>query len=38
LPGFAGLHSVLAEVYEHLGRSPDAARERSRVSQGSNKK
>lgn len=28
LPGFSALHSMLAEVYEHLGRSPEAARER----------
>jgi len=33
MPEFSGLHSTLAEVYEHLGRGPDAARERSRVSQ-----
>ena len=33
LPGFSGLHSALAEVYEHLGRGPDAARERARTSQ-----
>ena len=33
LPGFSGLHSALAEVYEHLGRGPDAARERARASQ-----
>jgi arylsulfatase A-like enzyme len=31
LPGFPGVHSVLAEVYEHLGRASDAARERSRA-------
>ncbi len=29
MPGFSALHSMLAEVYERLGRSPDAARERS---------
>ena len=33
MPEFSGLHSMLAEVYEHLGRGPDAARERSKVSQ-----
>src|SRR6266567_586801 len=33
LPGFSGLHSALADVYEHLGRGPDAARERARASQ-----
>jgi choline-sulfatase len=38
LPGFSGLHSVLAEVYEHLGRGPDAARERSRATQDRAKK
>jgi choline-sulfatase len=30
LPGFSGLHASLADVYEHLGRSADAARERAR--------
>ena len=34
LPAFSALHSELAEVYEHLGRSQDAARERSRAAQG----
>lgn len=34
LPGFSALHSMLAEVYEHLGRSQDAARERTRATQG----
>ena len=34
LPAFFALHSALAEVYEHLGRSQDAARERSRAAQG----
>lgn len=29
LPRFAALHATLAEVYEHLGRNQDAARERS---------
>ena len=38
LPGFSGLHSVLAEVYEHLGRGADAARERSRATQEQPKK
>ena len=33
LPGFSALHSMLAEVYEHLGRSPEAAQERNKVSQ-----
>jgi arylsulfatase A-like enzyme len=28
LPRFAALHATLAEVYEHLGRNQDAARER----------
>jgi len=31
LPGFSALHSMLAEVYEHLGRSSEAARERAKV-------
>ena len=31
LPGFSALHPLLAEVYEHLGRSSDAARERARA-------
>jgi choline-sulfatase len=34
LPGFSRLHSMLAEVYEHLGRSQDEARERARAAQG----
>jgi len=34
LPSFSAAHSVLAEVYQHLGRSQDAARERSATSQG----
>ena len=34
LPGFSALHSMLAEVYEHLGRGPEAARERTKASQG----
>ena len=38
LPGFSVLHSILADVYEHLGRTSDAARERSRVSQEQNGK
>ena len=33
LPGFSALHSLLAEVYEHLGRSQDSARERARAVQ-----
>ncbi|HEX7422453.1 MAG TPA: sulfatase-like hydrolase/transferase [Terriglobales bacterium] len=33
LPGFSALHSMLAEVYEHLGRSPEAAHERNKASQ-----
>ncbi len=33
LPGFSALHSMLAEVYEHLGRSPEAAQERNKASQ-----
>ena len=36
MPGFSGLHSMLAEVYEHQGRRPDAARERARASQEKN--
>jgi choline-sulfatase len=38
LPGFSVLHSILADVYEQLGRTSDAARERSRVSQEQNGK
>jgi choline-sulfatase len=36
LPAFFPLHSLLAEVYEHLGRSQDAARERAKTTQTSN--
>ncbi len=36
LPGFSSLHSLLAEVYEHLGRSQDTARERARAVQTKN--
>jgi predicted Zn-dependent protease len=32
LPEFSASHAALAEVYEHLGRGPDAARERAKVS------
>ncbi len=38
LPGFSALHSMLAEVDEHLGRSPEAARERTAASRGENRK
>jgi len=38
LPGFSALNSMLADVYDHLGRSPDAARERAKASQEENKK
>jgi arylsulfatase A-like enzyme len=31
LPDFDGAHSLLAQAYEHLGRSEDAKRERSRA-------
>ena len=34
LPGFSALHSMLAEVYEHLGRGQDGARVRTRAAQG----
>lgn len=34
LPGSSVVHSALAEVYEDLGREPDAARERTKVSGG----
>ena len=34
LPGFSALHSLLAEVYEHQGRSSDAAHERARAGVG----
>ncbi len=33
LPRSSALHSMLADVYEHLGRSPEAARERTKASQ-----
>ncbi|MGA9968554.1 MAG: sulfatase-like hydrolase/transferase [Terriglobales bacterium] len=33
LPAFSAVHSLLAEVYEHLGRSQDGARERARAVQ-----
>jgi tetratricopeptide (TPR) repeat protein len=33
LPAFSAVHSMLAEVYEHLGRSQDGARERARAAQ-----
>ena len=33
LPAFSAVHSLLAEVYEHLGRSQDGARERARAAQ-----
>jgi arylsulfatase A-like enzyme len=33
MPRFAGLHSMLAQVYEHLARKEDANRERSKASQ-----
>jgi len=32
LPGFSDSHAALADVYEHLGRGSDAARERAKVS------
>lgn len=38
LPGFSALHAMLAEVYAHLGRSADAARERASAAQKENKK
>jgi predicted Zn-dependent protease len=31
LPGFSSVHSALAEVYEHLGRQAEAARQRAKV-------
>jgi predicted Zn-dependent protease len=34
LPRFSRSHSALADVYAHLGRVADAARERARVSDG----
>jgi arylsulfatase A-like enzyme len=33
LPAFSAAHSLLADVYEHLGRSQDSARERARAVQ-----
>jgi choline-sulfatase len=33
LPGFADAHSLLAQAYDHLGRTQDAARERSRAAE-----
>jgi len=33
LPAFSAAHSLLADVYEHLGRSQDGARERTRAVQ-----
>jgi len=33
MPRFAGLHSTLAQVYEHLARKEDANRERTKASQ-----
>jgi choline-sulfatase len=33
LPAFSAAHSMLADVYEHLGRSQDGARERARAVQ-----
>ena len=38
LPGLSALHTALAEVYDHLGRSQDAARERAAVSKGEKNK
>jgi choline-sulfatase len=35
LPEFGAVHAALAETYEHLGRGPDAAQERAKVSGGS---
>jgi choline-sulfatase len=32
LPGFSALHAILADVYEHLGRTADARRERTLAS------
>ena len=37
LPGFSALHSLLAEVYGHLGRSQEGARERDKATQEENK-
>jgi tetratricopeptide (TPR) repeat protein len=36
LPSFSAVHSLLAEVYEHLGRSQDGARERAKSTQTKN--
>jgi arylsulfatase A-like enzyme len=36
LPAFSAMHTMLAEVYEHLGRSQDAAGERARAAQTKN--
>src|ERR1700722_3673031 len=33
LPGFSTLHSMLADVYGHLGRSQEGARERARAAE-----
>ncbi|HSZ02542.1 MAG TPA: tetratricopeptide repeat protein [Terriglobales bacterium] len=33
LPAFSAAHSMLADVYEHLGRSQDSAREQTRAAQ-----
>jgi tetratricopeptide (TPR) repeat protein len=33
LPEFGGVHGLLARVYEHLGRTQDAARERAKASE-----
>jgi len=38
LPGLSALHSTLAEVYDHIGRAQDAARERAAVPQGDSRK
>ncbi len=38
LPKFSMLHSKLAEAYQHLGRAPDAERERTLASQSENKR
>lgn len=35
LPGSSAIHAALADVYEHLGRSADAARERTKISNAS---
>jgi choline-sulfatase len=36
LPSFSAVHSLLAEVYEHLGWSQDGARERAKATQTKN--